>query len=249
MAERGRVKTETGQKQVRAVVGGVTVADTASPLLVWEKPYYPAYYVKAEDVRTDLLKDTGETERSPSRGTAKVYSIVGDGFEVENAVLGYDESPIEDLVGTYRIDWAAMDHWFEEDEEVFVHPRSPYTRVDALKSSRHVSVSVDGVEVANSQHPVILFETGLPARYYLPKTDVRMDLLTPTDLHTDCPYKGTADYWSVTLDGVVHENIVWGYQYPAMESAPIAGLVCFYNEKVDITVDGKPESRPDTIFS
>lgn len=249
MAERGRVKTEVSQKQLRAMVGGVTVVETTRPLLVWEKPYYPTYYVRAQDVRTELLVDTGETKRSPSRGTAKVYSIVGDGFEVENAVLGYDESPIDELVGTYRVEWSAMDHWFEEDEEVFVHPRDPHKRIDALMSSRHVVVRIGGIEVANSTNPVILFETDLPARYYLPKTDVRMDLLTSTELHTECPYKGTADYWSVNVNGEIFENIAWGYQFVTRESGPIAGHVCFYNEKVDITVDGAPESRPDTIFS
>jgi uncharacterized protein (DUF427 family) len=225
------------------MVSGELIVDTDSPLLVWEKPSYPTYYFPADGVRTDVLSDTGDTSRSPSRGTARVYSIVTDEFEIEDAVLGYDDSPIEALNGTFRVEWAAMDHWFEEDEEVFVHPRNPYTRVDALRSSRHVVVSIDGVEVADSHAPVILFETGLPVRYYLPKTDVRMDLLVPSDTTTECPYKGTAEYWSVDIEGTVHEDIVWGYPFPARESAPIAGLVCFYNERVDITIDGNSTKR------
>lgn len=249
MAERGRVKVEEGRKRVRAMVAGAVVVDSTSPLLVWEKPYYPTYYFRAEDVRTDLLSDTGETRESPSRGTAKVYSIVSEEFEVEGAVRGYDESPIEELAGTFTLDWKAMDHWFEEDEEVFVHPRDPYTRIDALRSSRHVRIDVDGVTVAESTRPTILFETGLPPRYYLPKTDVRMDLLFPSDSTTECPYKGTAEYWNLEVDGTAHEDIVWSYPFPAHESAPIAGLVCFYDEKVDVTIDGMEQERPKTPFA
>lgn len=249
MTERGDVRVETGQKRVRGMVGGTVVVDTDAPLLVWEKPYYPTYYFPAAGMATDFLSDTGETNRTPSRETARIYSIVTDDVEIEDAVLGFDDSPIEALNGTYRVEWGAMDHWFEEDEEVFVHPRSPYTRIDALRSSRHVVVSIDGVEVASSHSPVILFETGLPPRFYLPKTDVRMDLLVPSDISTECPYKGTAEYWSVEIDGTVHEDVVWSYPFPTRESAPIAGLVCFYNERVDLVVDGQAVERPSTIFS
>lgn len=249
MADRGEVRVETAHKRVRGMVGGEVIVDTDAPLLVWEKPYYPTYYFPADGIRTDRLVDTGETSRTPSRGTARVYSIVTDDFEIDDAVLGYDDSPIGELNGTFRIEWGAMDHWFEEDEEIYVHPRDPYTRVDALKSSRRVVVSIDGVEVADSASPVILFETGLPPRYYLPKTDVRMDLVVPSDTSTECPYKGTAEYWSVQIGDTTHEDIVWGYPFPARESAPIAGLVCFYNEKVDITLDGDPLDHPETPFS
>ena len=146
-------------------------------------------------------------------------------------------------------DWASMDAWFEEDEEVFVHARDPYTRVDVLASSRRIEVVIDGVTVAESDHARLLFETGLPVRYYLPKTDVRMDLLTPTATESHCPYKGTAQYWSVTVNGATHDDVVWGYKTPLPESNGIGGLVSFYNEKVDILVDGVPEDRPKTVFS
>ena len=244
MAERGRVRVEVGQKRVRGMVGGEVVVDTTAPLLVWEKPHYPTYYFSADGIRSDLLIDAGETRRSPSLGGAKVYSIATDEFEIDDAVLGYDDSPIEEINGTFRVEWDAMDHWFEEDEEIYVHPRDPYKRVDALKSSRHVVVSIDGVEVANSTSPVVLFETGLPPRYYLPKTDVHMDLFVPSETSTECPYKGTAEYWSVEIGDTLYEDLVWSYPFPARESAPIAGLVSFYNEKVDITLDGEPLERP-----
>ena len=142
-----------------------------------------------------------------------------------------------------------MDSGFEEDEECYVHPRDPNTRLDSLPSSRRVRVEIEGVTVADSTNASFLFETGLPVRYYLPKTDVRMDLLTPTDLSTACPYKGTARYWSVTVDGEAHDNVVWGYDTPLPESQKVAGLVAFYNEKLDIYIDEVLQERPETMFS
>ncbi len=142
-----------------------------------------------------------------------------------------------------------MDAWFEEDEEVFTHPRDPYTRVDILPSSRHVRVEVDGVTVAETSKPTLLFETGLPVRYYLPKTHVRMDLLTPTERRTHCPYKGEAEYWSVRVGEAVHRDLAWSYRAPLPESQRIAGLISFYNERVDLHVDGVAQERPQTPFS
>jgi uncharacterized protein (DUF427 family) len=165
--------------------------------------------------------------------------------DVTAEALCHDTSGIDAIAEHVAFDWDAMDAWFEEDEEVFVHARNPYSRVDALRSSRHVRVEIDGTTVAESNSPVVLFETGLPLRYYLPALDVRQDLLTPTEQSTDCPYKGTAKYWSVGD----HENIVWSYEAPVPESRPIQGLRCFYNEKVDIYVDGELETKPASPFS
>ena len=154
-----------------------------------------------------------------------------------------------DLPDHVSFTWAAMDHWFEEDEEVYVHARSPYARVDVLPSSRAVRVDVGGVTVAESDHPTLLFETGLPTRYYFPKTDVRLDLLVATDKVSACPYKGTARYWSVRAGDTLHPDLAWAYDYPLPESLRIAGLICFYNEHVDLTVDGELQERPRTPFS
>jgi uncharacterized protein (DUF427 family) len=142
-----------------------------------------------------------------------------------------------------------MDAWFEEDEEVFVHPRDPYTRVDILRSSRSVRIGVAGVVVAETTHPTFLFETNLPRRTYVPKLDVRMDLLESTDSATMCPYKGTARYWSIRAGDEVHRDLAWSYDAPFRESGPIAGLVAFYDEKVDVYVDGILQPRPKTHFS
>ena len=142
-----------------------------------------------------------------------------------------------------------MTEWLEEDEQVYVHPRDPYKRVDILASSRHVRIEVDGITVAESRQPRILFETGLPARHYLPLTDVRMDLLRPSATVTHCTYKGAAAYWSVDTGKGVHEDIAWIYRAPLPESQKIAGLAAFYDEKVDVFVDGVPQRRPQTKWS
>jgi uncharacterized protein (DUF427 family) len=245
---RGRVRIEQGHKRVRAYLNGALVADTVRPFLVWELPYYPAYYFPVEDVRAQLLP-TGKTEHSPSRGDAELFDVVTDGGTAESAARRYPASLLEQLRGLVRLDFAAMTEWFEEDEPIYVHPRDPYTRVDILASSRHIRIEIDGVTVADCRQPRILFETGLPPRYYLPLTDLRMELLRPSETQTQCPYKGTAGYWSVDTGTAVHEDIVWIYRTPLPESQKIAGLASFYNEKVDVYVDGVLEERPRTPFS
>jgi uncharacterized protein (DUF427 family) len=235
---RGRVRVEQGHKRVRAYLGGELVADTLAPLLVWEKPFYPMYYVPVGDVRMELLEPDGGVAHSPSRGDGRTFTVRAGGKEAAAAALRYETSPFEDLRDAIRFEWDAMDAWFEEDEEVFVHPRNPYTRIDILPSSRHVRVDVAGVTVAESSKPTLLFETGLPVRYYLPKTHVRMDLLAPTDTTTSCPYKGTAEYWSVHAGDDVHRDLAWSYRAPLPESQRIAGLIAFYNDRVDLYVDG-----------
>lgn len=236
------IRVEGCGKRVRAYIGGHLVADTTTPSLVWEIPYYPMYYIPEEDVRAEL-KVEGPAERSAELGDGTSYTVTVDGRDVPGAALSYN-----DLPGLIRLDWKAMDAWFEEDEEVFIHPRDPHHRVDVLASSRHVRVEVDGVTVAESSSPRMLFETSLPVRYYLPKTHVRIDLLEPTDTVTGCPYKGTAEYWSVRVNGTVHKDLAWGYRAPLAESQKVAGLVCFYDEKVDVFVDGVRQERPITPF-
>ena len=237
---RGCVRTERTAKRIRAFLGGRAIADTTRALLVWEVPYYPVYYFPREDVAAEL-KPNGRTTHVPSRGDSVLYDVEG----VADAALAYPSSPIEELRDHVRLDWEAMDAWFEEDEEVYVHARDPYTRVDILPSSRRVRVEVDGVTVADSHNPRILFETGLPPRYYLPKTDVRLDLLTPTGTVTRCPYKGEAEYWRVNG----HADLAWSYRTPLEESQRVAGLISFYNEKVDIYVNGVLQERPRSKFA
>ena len=246
---RGRIRIEPGAKRVRAYLGGEVVADTIRPVLVWEVPYYPTYYFPAADVRAELLEADGGVSRSPSRGDGRTFTVTAGGKVAPRAALRHAESPIAELRDLIRLEWDAMDAWFEEDEQVFTHARDPYTRVDILASSRHVRVEVGGATIAESTSPRLLFETGLPVRYYLPRTHVRMDLLTPTDSVTHCPYKGQAEWWSVRAPDGVHADLAWSYRTPLPESQKIAGLIAFYNERADIYVDGVLQERPVTKFS
>ena len=246
---RGRIRIEPGAKRVRAYLGGEVIVDSIRPMLVWEVPYYPAYYFPLADVSTDLLEADGGVAHSPSRGDGRTFTVRAGGKEAAGAAVRYEDSSLEELRDLIRLEWDAMDAWFEEDEEVFTHPRDPHTRVDILPSSRHVRVEVDGVTIAESTSPRLLFETGLPVRYYLPKTHVRMDLLVASDTVTHCPYKGEAETWSVRAGDAAHEDLAWSYRTPLPESQKIAGLVAFYNEKVDIYVDEVLQERPHTKFS
>jgi uncharacterized protein (DUF427 family) len=244
----GSVRVEQSPKRVRAYLEGEVVADTTRPFLVWEWPYYPTYYIPASDIHGKLVA-TGKTEHSPSRGEGQVYDIKVGAATALAAALAYPDSPLEALRDLVRLDWNSMSEWFEEDEPVYTHPRDPYKRVDILGSTRHIRIEVDGVTIADSTQPRILFETGLPPRYYIPLTDVRMDLLLPSATETHCPYKGTAGYWSVDTGQAIHEDIVWIYRAPLPESQKVAGLACLYNEKVDLYLDGELQERPRTHFS
>jgi uncharacterized protein (DUF427 family) len=243
----GRVRVEAGAKRVRAYLGGELVVDTVKPLLVWERPFYPSYYLPLADVRAKLVP-TGATEHSPSRGNAQVFDVVVGEAVAPSAAVRYVDSPFVELRDHVRFSWDMLDEWFEEDELVYTHPRDPYTRVDILNSSRHVRIEIDGITVAQSHRPTILFETGLPPRFYLPLTDVRIDLLRPSLTETHCPYKGMATYWSIDIGGKIYPDYVWIYRSPFPESQKIAGLVAFYNEKVDIYLDGELQERPHTHF-
>jgi uncharacterized protein (DUF427 family) len=245
----GRVRLEQGRKRVRAYLAGNVVADTTQPRLVWEVPYYPAYYFPVEDVRTDLLVPTATVSHSPSRGDAQHFTIKAGSREAEDAALRYVDSPIEELRDLIRLDWYAIDGWFEEDEEVYTHPRDPYTRVDILATSRRVRAELDGVVLADSTNARVLFETGLPPRWYLPKPDVHMDLLVPTGTVSHCPYKGQAQYWSARAGGRLVEDLAWSYSTPLPESQKVAGLVAFYNERVHLFIDDQLQQRPVTKFS
>ena len=235
-----RIDFEPCAKRLRIVFGGETIADSTAVRLLHETKHIPVYYFPRADVRMDLLTPTDHTTFCPFKGTASYYTLAGGGRRADNAVWTYaapfDEVPeIKDYLAFY---WDKMDHWYEEDEEIFVHARDPYKRIDIVDSSRLVRIVLGRETVAESTGARFLFETGLPTRYYLPATDVRVDLI-PSETHTSCPYKGTASYWSVKAGGRVFEDIVWFYPDPVPEAAKIKDRVCFFNEKVDaIEVDG-----------
>ncbi|MGF7235084.1 MAG: DUF427 domain-containing protein [Frankia sp.] len=230
------VRVEPSGKRVRIYLGGHTVADTPCPLLVWESRGYPTYFFPAADVNQELLTPDGDIAHSPRLGDAQKFTVKAGTALAPGAARRYDDTSVEKLNDHVRFEWEAMDAWFEEDEEIFTHARDPYTRIDVLPSSRHVRVELDGVTIAESSSPRLLFETGLPARYYLPKPHVRMDLLVPSDTVTHCPYKGTAHYWSVQTGDRLHPDIAWSYKTPLPESQQISGLIAFW--KTDLYIDG-----------
>ena len=233
-AVRGRV--EPAPRRVRGFLGHQLVFDTTSARYVWEVPYYPQYYIPVSDVRSEFLRDENHAQKVQF-GPSRTFSLVATGRRT-NRPRGCSTT-----VTAPSPDWCASTGirltWFEEDEPIYGHPRNPYVRVDALRSHRHVTVELDGVVLADTHSPVLLFETGLPTRYYIDRTDVAFEHLEPSDTQSLCPYKGvTSGYWSVRVGDAVHPDLAWTYHYPLPAVAPITNMVAFYNEKLDITVDG-----------
>jgi len=225
---------EPSPRRVRVRLGGIVVADsTRAQLLIQYGPHtLPTYFVPREDVRPGTLID--ETEHG--------WSVTAGGRCVPHGAWHNDDfTPLKDHV---TFSWETLE-WYEEDERVRVHARDPHHRVDTVRASRRVEVFVGGERVAASTRPVLLFETTLPTRYYLPYTDVRMDLLTASEMITACPYKGVARYWSHPAAA----DVAWSYPDPIPENPKIRDLVCFYNERVDLVVDGERQERPDSPFA
>ncbi|WP_327292932.1 DUF427 domain-containing protein [Streptomyces sp. NBC_01198] len=231
-------------RRLRGTIGGRVVFDTRRALYVWEWRAYPQFCIPVEDMVDGVLTDDGHSEkRSP--GPARRHTLRVGAEVREGAAWVWEEGAPERLHGTVRFEWEALDSWFEEDEPVYVHPRSPYTRVDALRSSSSVRVELDGTVLADAPHCVKLFETGLPTRYYLDRMHVDLTRLRPSDTVTSCPYKGTTShYWSFDSDTGTHEGIAWAYDFPTVHANRIAGMVAFYNEHVDLHVDGRLLPRP-----
>ena len=229
-------------RRVRALFGGQVVLDSTGAKLLHEGNLLPQLYVPERDLRTDLLEPTAHSTHCPFKGDAAYRSVrVGDRI-AENAVWTYPQ-PTEDatwLDGYAAVYWAAMDAWFDEDEEVFGHIRDPYHRVDVRSTGRHVRVLAGDVVVAESRRAKLLSETGLPNRYYLPPEDVRTDLFGPSATHTVCPYKGTASYRSLHTDDRLIPDAAWSYPEPLDGARAIAGYLCLHADGLTTEVDGVP---------
>ena len=247
-----RVDIERCPRRIRVKFGKILMADSTNVLVVLETDQVPVYYFPRGDILSKNLRPSDLTTYCPFKGTASYWSVNTSGTYAENAVWSYEEPfyealMIKDCMAFY---WNKADHWYEEDEEIFVHPRNPYKRVDAIQSKRSVKVILGGENIAETEKAVYLFETGLPTRYYIPVTDIRTDQLIKSNLTTRCPYKGIADHWSLVVNGTLFENIVWCYPEPLAECSAIKGLYCFYSENVEeILIDGTPISRTETKWS
>ena len=246
-AQPGGLRFEESPKWVRARLGPVDVADSKRVRLVWEPDrVVPVYAFPEEDVRMDLLRPSRRPDPEAHEGTASRFWALVRGDADDYVAWAYDDP---DLAGYVAVRWNAMDAWYEEDERVLGHPRDPFKRIDVRQSSRHVRVEVDGHTLADTRLARLLFETGHPTRYYLPPEDVRRDLLRPSPGTSFCAYKGQASYWSVSVGERVYEDIAWTYRDPLPDNAQIRDLVCFFNEKAELYVDGELVARPETQWS
>jgi uncharacterized protein (DUF427 family) len=243
--------------RIRAERDGTTIVDSRAARLVWEpRRVVSAYAVPVGDIAGSLVNPQPQTPDprslppvlSPRHGFA-VHSATGTAYDIETSegtLPGAAFVPDDaDLEGYALLDWAAFTRWFEEGEEVRGHPREPFHSIRCMPSDRHVVVEIDGQVVADTQRAVMLVETTLPPRWYIPRDDVRMDLLTPSDSHTICAYKGQASYWSFGDT----RDIVWTYIDPRHEAEPVRGLLSFYAEHTDYVVDGERIPRPVTEWS
>jgi len=244
--------------RIRALAGEQTVVDSTRAVLVWEpRRVVPSYAVPVDDVRASLVPaaipaspDDGRPVLDP-RTPFAVHTCPGESRTIQTSTRELAAAAFgptdPDLAGHVVLDWAAFDRWLDEEEELVAHPRDPFKRIDTRRSSRHVVIEVDGETVAESEHPVLLVETFLPTRYYLPAQDVNPDLLSPSGLRTACAYKGVAEYWAGRSPG--SRELAWTYRHPLHDAVPVRDMIAFFNERVDITVDGQRQDRPITPWS
>ena len=255
------------EKRIRAYHAGSLIADSTRAMLVWEPGrVVPSYAVPIEDVDGDLTPYTGEAGAAvPVRmgtdgppvvvpGTPfTAHSCAGTPLDVHTAsgeLVGAAFEPDDaQLSGYVVLDWHAFDEWLEEDQAVIGHPHDPFGRIDCLPSSRHIVVGLNGAVLADTSRAVLLFETLLPVRYYVPRDDVRMDLLEPSDTQTVCAYKGVASYWSAKVGGESVRDVAWSYPEPLHDALPVAGLLCFFNERTDLSINGETVPRPTSPWS
>jgi uncharacterized protein (DUF427 family) len=243
---RDELRYEPIERRVRATLDGRTVVDSTRALLVWEpRRVTPIYAVPAEDIDAALSASPASDEDAPGvlhPGIPfSVHSAEGEPLAVDDRPGAGFRFDADELAGYVELDFDAFD-WYEEDEPVHGHPRDPFHRVDVRRTSRPVRIEIDGEIVAETTAARLLYETSLPTRFYIPREDVRG--LRPGDRTSYCPYKGRASYWSLDAGGRARENACWSYEDPLPERSDITGLVCFWNEQVDIYLDGEPHGRP-----
>ena len=269
MSVLGELRHEPTAKRIRALVDGGTVVDSSAALLVWEpRRVVPSYAVPVADLRAAVVPlgpagslATGpggplpEFSRRPVLDPSVPFAVhtapgtvadirIGDTTRGGAALVPDDP----DLAGYVVLDFGAFDEWYEEDERTVAHPRDPFKRIDVLESSRHVRISLDGELLAESARPRILHETFLPPRYYLPADDVRAQLL-PSPTRSLCAYKGQATYWSAVVGDAPVADLAWSYQQPLDDALRVRGMVAFFDERVDVEVDGQLRERPVTPWS
>lgn len=275
LLKNGPHRTRPTDRRVRVLLDNTCIADTTKAVHVWEHVAYPQYYVPTSELQNCSWKDKEDIHAEGGGPAAAVVEVIipahdsVEEFKTDRALRFSDDEKISGaLKGLIRLEFGSMgktwkndgshycsrlttatDQWLEEETPIYVHPKDPFKRIDTLPSTRSVEVKVAGKTVAKTSYAVHLLETGLPTRYYLPLSSVDQSVLRKSDLVTKCPYKGDAEYYHVVIDGEEHKDLVWYYRLPTHESAAIAGLLSFYNEKVDIVLDGQLLERPKSFFS
>jgi uncharacterized protein (DUF427 family) len=238
----GLLYLEESPKWIRGRLAGETAVDSRRPRILHEHARLPVFYFPEDDVRGEL-RPSGRTEDDPVKGEQRFLTFEAGGRVAEDAAWTFAGEPL--LEGLVAFRWDAVDEWLEEEEPLHGHPRDPYSRIDVRETSRHVRVTLHGEVVAETRHAKVLFEAGLPPRWYLPRDDVRMELLEDSDKQTTCAYKGFASYWSVGEE----DDIAWTYLDPLHDALPVKGMVAFFNERVDLEIDGEPQEPPQTQWS
>jgi uncharacterized protein (DUF427 family) len=225
-------------ERIRGVLRGRTVVNTTGAMMLHETGLLPRWYVPEADVAAELLRPSPTRTTCPFKGEARYWHLEVDGHRAEDAAWSYPE-PVDGcpaLAGLVSFYFEALDTWLVEDDEQIGHPRDPFHRVDARRSSRQVVVRVGGEVVAETRNPVAVVETGLPVRWYVPEADVRDGVLEPSATTTVCPYKGVATYEHVVFAGRRHEDAAWCYREPLLEALPAAGHRSFDGEDVEVQV-------------
>jgi len=246
MPEERLLYVEGSERWMRGLLAGEAIVSSMRPRLVHESGRLPVLYFPGADVLSEALRPSERTEQDELKGSARFWSLQVGERGVEDAAWSFDHPQLEGLIA-FR--WDALDEWLEEDEVAVKHPRDPYHRVDVRSSSRHVQVSIQGMALAESRRTRILFETGLPLRFYFPPEDVRQDTFVRSDRRTACAYKGEASYWSVRVGEDVEADLAWTYHEPLHEAAQVRDWLAFYNERVDVDVEGERWERPRTPWS
>jgi uncharacterized protein (DUF427 family) len=252
-----RLRFEKTSRRIRVRHGEGTLIDTTSAVLVWEPGRAVPCYAVPENELLATLVPNGAPARAPeevppvlsgfSWHTCPGESVdVHVGQEVLSAAGFRPADP--DLTGYVSLDFGAFT-WLEEEEEIVGHPHDPFKRIDTLRSSRHVVVALDGTVLADTTRAVSLLETQLPTRWYIPREDVRMELLEASRHRTTCAYKGHASYYSRVGAGEVGRDIAWTYPEPLHEAESIRNLLCFFSERTDLSLDGVEQDRPVTPWS
>lgn len=242
----GPQKTEDSPRRVRVLLRGIYIFDTTNTKLVWEHPYYPAYYFPTSALQNASYESNSDSNPSGGEGFNVCDIKLSNGDVIESSAVKFSQGPLD---GYTRLDSPAMDGWFEEDDPIYGHPNDPYKRIDIRRSSRPIRVEIDGVTLADASWAMHLFETMLPARYYLPRTSVDWELLRPSETTSLCPYKGEAKYYNAVIGDKTYEDIVWWYATTPLDTSLMQNMMCFYNEKVDIFIDGKKQERPKSKFA